>query len=65
MPNIMIDGPPLKNMESKRILVKKITDAAQEAYGLDRSAFVVIVRENEPENVAVGGRLLSDRSAGS
>lgn len=65
MPNIIVDGPPLSDMDRKRDLVRKITDAAQEAYGIDRSAFVVIIRENGPENVSVGGTLLADRSPGS
>ncbi|MFC1692102.1 tautomerase family protein [Candidatus Latescibacterota bacterium] len=34
MPNITIEGPAIKELEKKRILVKKVTDAAVEAYGL-------------------------------
>ncbi len=62
MPNIEIEGPRLGDMDRKRKLVEKITDAVQEAYGLNREAFVVIIKENAPENIAVGGILLADRS---
>ena len=65
MPNIFVDGPPLLDLDRKRELVRKITDAAQEAYGIRRSAFVVIIRENGPENVSVGGTLLADMPPGS
>ncbi|MFO8183804.1 MAG: 4-oxalocrotonate tautomerase DmpI [Candidatus Aegiribacteria sp.] len=61
MPNIEIDGPPLKDLDKKRRMVREITDAAEKAYGIRREAFVVVIRENPGENVAVGGELLSDK----
>ena len=61
MPNITIEGPAIKELEKKRILVKKITDAAVEADGLPEEVIVVLIKENSPENVSVGGKLIIDR----
>ncbi len=62
MPNITIDGPPLKDLGVKRILVKEITDAALKAYPVPKEALIVVIKENPPENVGVGGTLIADRS---
>jgi 4-oxalocrotonate tautomerase len=61
MPNITIDGPIIEDVDKKRILVQKITDAMEEAYEIPRSAFVVIINEHPAVNIAVGGELLIDR----
>jgi len=61
MPNLTIEGPPIKNVETKKILVKEITDALEKAYKLPRSAYIVIIKENIAENVGIGGKLLIDR----
>ena len=61
MPNITVAGPAIKELDVKRKLIKEITDAAETAYGLRREAFVVIIKENSPENVGVGGELIIDR----
>ena len=56
----MIDGPEI-DVEIKRTLVKEITDALEKAYKLPRDVYVVLIRENKPENVGVGGSLILDR----
>ena len=61
MPVINIDGPAIKDIEKKRTLVKELTDTAVKAYGLPRGSIIVLVKENSPENVGVGGELVSDR----
>ena len=61
MPYTQIDGPAIQDIETKRILVKEITDALEKAYKLPRETYVVIVREDHPENVGVGGELIIDR----
>ena len=61
MPNVVIDGPILNNIEIKRILVKEVTDALEKAYKINRKAFTVVIRENSPESVGVAGSLLIDR----
>ena len=61
MPNAIIDGPPIKDLEVKRVLVKEITDAMEKAYKIPREAYVILIKENLPENVGVGGKLIIDR----
>ena len=61
MPNIDVDGPMIKDMDKKRALVREITDAAVRAFGLPPETIVVVIRENPPENVGVGGELIIDR----
>ncbi len=64
MPTITVEGPPIPT-EKKRALAKALTEAAVAAYeGIRTDAFVVLIRENEDENVGVGGELLCDRRAG-
>lgn len=60
MPNITVEGPPIKDLNIKRKLVKGLTEAAVEAYRLSAQTIRVVIRENLPENVARGGELLSD-----
>jgi 4-oxalocrotonate tautomerase len=61
MPVITVEGPKINDTDRKRKLVASITEAAHEAYGLPRSVYVVYIKENNPDNVAVGGELLCDR----
>jgi len=65
MPNITVEGPPIKELDIKRMLVQEMTDAATKAYGLPRDVIVVVIKENPPENVAVGGELIVDRRKSS
>ena len=61
MPTIMVEGPPI-DVERKRRLVKKLTEVAVEVYRIEH--ITVLIRENLPENVGVGGQLLADRKKG-
>ena len=61
MPNVVIDGPKIEDLEVKRTLVKEITDALEKAYKLPREVYTVLIKENFPENVGVGGNLIIDR----
>lgn len=61
MPTIVLDGPPVPDLDRKRTLVKAISEAAAQAYSLPSEIMTVIIRENQPENVGVGGLLLLDR----
>jgi 4-oxalocrotonate tautomerase len=61
VPNITVEGPAIKELEKKRTLVKEMTEAAHRAYGLPREVIVVVIKENAPENVSVGGQLIIDR----
>lgn len=61
MPNAYIDGPKIESVETKRVLVKEVTDAMEKAYKFPRQSYVVTITENPSENVGVGGELISDR----
>lgn len=61
MPTITAEGPPIRDLQKKRTMVKEMTEAATKAYGLPAQTIVVVVKENLPENVAVGGQLICDR----
>lgn len=61
MPNITLEGPVIKNLAIKRRLAQEITEVATKAYAVPKEAIVVIIKENSPENVSVGGKLLIDR----
>ncbi len=61
MPTATMSGPPIEDIEVKRKLVKEITDAMEKAYKIPREAYIVVIKENPPENVGVGGELLIDR----
>ncbi len=60
MPTIFFYGPELET-EKKKELIKDFTEAASKATGIDRSAFVVYLRSSKPDEVGVGGKLLSER----
>ena len=61
MPSIEVNGPKIASIEKKRELVEKLTQAMVDVYGLPKEAFTVLIRENNPENVGVGGQLVADR----
>jgi len=61
MPVINVEGPKIKDIGIKRTLVKEFTASAAKAYGLPEEAIVVLIKENVPENVGVGGRLIAER----
>jgi 4-oxalocrotonate tautomerase len=60
MPTIFFYGPKLEK-EKKRDMIKSFTETASRLTGIEKSAFVVYLRESNPENVGVGGELLEDR----
>lgn len=61
MPTIVVDGPPVPEIEKKRELVKALYNGAFNVYGIKH--IVVVIRENPPENVGVEGELLIDRKS--
>lgn len=63
MPQITVDGPRLPDMDRRRILVKKLTEAVSEAYAISPEHITVVIQEHDSANVAVGGELLADRGA--
>ena len=61
MPIINLDGPPIADLEVRRTLVAELTAAAAKAYAMPAEKIIVLIRENTPQQVAVGGTLIADR----
>ena len=59
MPHIVFDGPILTK-EQKKEIVEKFTEIASEVTKIPREVFIVMIKENDPDNVGVGGKLLSE-----
>ena len=60
MPIITMTGPII-SLEQKRELAQRLTKVASEVYQRSPSEIIVIIRENQPENVAIGGHLRADK----
>ncbi|HJC23175.1 MAG TPA: tautomerase family protein [Candidatus Eisenbergiella merdavium] len=60
MPVITLEAAKLTK-EQKQALTKEFTETAARITGLPEAGFYVFIKENEPDNVGVGGQLLSDR----
>ncbi|MEM2866827.1 MAG: 4-oxalocrotonate tautomerase DmpI [Candidatus Hadarchaeales archaeon] len=60
MPVIVFEGRKLTK-EQKEELIRGFTDLAQRVTGLPREAFTVFIKENELDNIGVGGEPLSRR----
>jgi len=63
MPIITLEGPPISDITVRRTLVQEITTSAARAYGLPEEKIIVLIRENSPDQVAVAGKLISDRTS--
>jgi 4-oxalocrotonate tautomerase len=61
MPVIHVNAFKQPDIDKKRRLVAKLTDAMVEVYGVPREAVVVTIKEDEPENVGIGGILALDK----
>lgn len=61
MPVITFEAATL-NKEQKRELVKGFTEVASKVTGLSKAGFYVFLKENNFDNVGVGGKLISDRN---
>lgn len=61
MPIITVEGRVL-DIEKKRELVTKITEIATQIYNLPKETITVVIKENSPENIGVGGKLIVDLS---
>ena len=60
MPHAIIEGPKIEDIETKRTLVKEITNALEKAYRFPTQAYVIYIKENDPTNVGVGGKLAKE-----
>ena len=62
MPVITIGGPHMSK-ELKKDLIESFTREAARVTGIPTQAFIILINENDPDNVGVGGELLSGRMA--
>lgn len=60
MPVITLEGSKLSK-EQKSELVKELTASAAKIMNVPEQAFVVLLKENEKENIGVGGQLISEK----
>ncbi|MGI6492417.1 MAG: 4-oxalocrotonate tautomerase [Peptococcaceae bacterium] len=60
MPVITVEAGKM-DKNQKALLVKELTQKASEILNIPEQAFVTLLKENEPDNVGVGGQLLSAR----
>ena len=60
MPTIFYYGPKL-DKEKSREMIKSFAETAGRLTGIEKSEFVVYIRESGPENVGTGGEVLGDR----
>jgi len=61
MPVILVNALKQPDIDKKRRLVAKITDAMVDVYGVPREAVIVAIKEDEAENVGLGGVLVLDK----
>lgn len=62
MPVITVEGPAIEDLDRKREFARELTDAATKAFGFPKETIVVLMKDNRPENVSVGGELIIDRN---
>jgi 4-oxalocrotonate tautomerase len=60
MPVVTVNTRKQNDIEKKRKLVKKITDALSEVYGVPKEHVTIQLREDADEDIGIGGVLLSD-----
>ena len=59
MPIITFEGGKM-DREKKKNLIQGLTEAAARATGIRTQAFTICIHENDPDNIGVGGELLTD-----
>jgi 4-oxalocrotonate tautomerase len=61
MPVIQVNALKQPDIDKKRKMVMKLTDVMVEVYGVPRQSVVVMIKEDELENVGLGGMLALDK----
>lgn len=61
MPIISVEGPKVADVEKKRLFARELSEVAARYYDMPAEKIILLIKENEPENVAVGGELIADR----
>lgn len=60
MPAITVEISKMTK-EQKAQMVKEFTESASRITGVPEQGFYIFIKENESDNVGVGGKLISDR----
>ena len=60
MPVITVEASRF-TLEQKRELAKVLTKAASSIMNIPEQAYTVLIKDNDRDNISVGGVLLSDR----
>ena len=58
MPFIKVEAGKM-DQETKEKLIIGITRAASESLGIEKEAFMILIKENETDNWGVGGKVLT------
>ncbi len=58
MPYISIEAGKMSK-EQKEALISQFTRTASEILKIPESAFMVMIKENDPDNIGTGGKMLS------
>lgn len=64
MPVITVDCAEM-NKETKAALIRELTAKASEVTKISPQAFTIIIHENGPDNIGVGGTVLTELRKGS
>jgi len=60
MPVISVEGSKLTK-DQKRELIASLTVVASNIMKINKEAYVVVIKENDMDNIGVGGVLLSEK----
>ena len=59
MPIITVEASKMTR-DKKAEMVKELTETASRILNIPPEAFTICLKENDPDNIGVGGKLLSD-----
>jgi 4-oxalocrotonate tautomerase family enzyme len=62
VPIVDVYGPTGLSMDQKRTMIKRMTDAVHEAYGM-KGTTIVMINEHDSDSVGIDGELDADRRA--
>jgi 4-oxalocrotonate tautomerase len=60
MPSVIIHAPKIVDIDIKREFIGQLTDLLEKTYKLPRESYYIYLKEDSPENVGIGGQLISD-----
>ena len=60
MPVISVEGSKLTK-EQKSDLISSLTEVASKIMNVNKEAYIVLIKENDMDNIGVGGVVLSEK----